>query len=201
MKPKKLNKTVRDHGMWLRGEGGARADLRGVDLSEANLDGVDLCYADLCGVDLSDANLCGADLCRANLCGANLSKANLCGANLCGANLSDANLCGACLSEANLREANLDGVDLTNIKMWGTIGNNREIKSIQTGRYPVAYTSTVMQIGCKRHDISEWWAFDDARINRMDRHALEWWNKWKPILQQIIEVSPAAPAAEQEKPS
>ncbi len=171
MKPKKLNKTVRKHGMWLRGEGGARADLSGADLSDANLDGVDLR-----GADLSDANLRGADLCGADLRGVDLHEADL----------SDANLCYAYLCGADLRGANL-----TNIKMWGTIGNNREIKSIQTGRYPVAYTSMVMQIGCKRHDISDWWAFDDARIDRMDCHALKWWNKWKPILQQIIEVSPA----------
>jgi hypothetical protein len=28
----------------------------------------------------------------------------------------------------------------------------------------------------------------------MDRDALEWWNKWKPIIMQIIEMSPAEPA-------
>ena len=70
-------------------------------------------------------------------------------------------------------------------------------------QYVVTYTDTVMQIGCQRHSISDWWSFDDRRIAEMDgKTALKFWSVWKPILQQIIAASPAeetgyvAPVAE-----
>ena len=62
-----LRTIIDQHGLWLRGEGGSRANLYGADLSRANL------Y----GADLSGANLSGANLSWANLSGANLSWANL----------------------------------------------------------------------------------------------------------------------------
>ena len=109
--------------------------------------------------------------------GANLRGANLEDANLWGANLIDANLCGANLKDANLRGCN---------------GNLIHIKSVFCERYPVAYTADVMQIGCQRHPITDWWEFGDERILEMDGvYALKWWRIWKPILKQIIEMSPA----------
>lgn len=52
MNSDEIKKVLSDHVLWLRGEGGAKADLSG---------------ADLCGADLSRANLSGADLSGANL--------------------------------------------------------------------------------------------------------------------------------------
>ena len=122
---------------------------------------------------------------RANLSDANLSDANLYGADLCGADLRDANLCGADLRDANL---------------LGLTGNLRHIKSLQTETYYITYTSKVIQIGCQRHTIEEWKKFDDKTIRKMDgKKALEWWNKWKPIIMQIIEMSPCKPTKEAEE--
>jgi hypothetical protein len=45
-----------------------------------------------------------------------------------------------------------------------------------------------MSIGCQQHPISEWFGFDDGRIAEMDCKALEFWRRWKPILQQLIKV-------------
>ena len=84
-----LKKILDEHLLWLNGEGGSRADLRG-----ANLFGANLSDADLPGADLSCANLRGADL-----SGADLSCANLRGANLSNANLSNANLSGASMDQ------------------------------------------------------------------------------------------------------
>ena len=133
--------------------------------------------------DLTNANLRGA-----NLRGANLRGANLRGANLRGANLIDANLRGANLRGANLIDANLTGANLT-----GANGNLRHIKSIQTEKYYIAYTATILQIGCQKHKIEEWANFNDETISKMDNGALEWWNKWKPIIMQIIEMAPCEP--------
>ena len=72
-----LRTIIDQHGLWLRGEGGSRANLYGADLSRANLYGADLSRANLYGADLSGANLSGANLSWANLSGANLSWANL----------------------------------------------------------------------------------------------------------------------------
>ena len=88
MNADKLKNILEQHRLWLKDEGGARADLQG-----ANLRG---------------ANLRDADLRDANLQGANLQYANLPGANLRGANLQGANLRGADLRDADLRYANLD---------------------------------------------------------------------------------------------
>ena len=85
MNKTKLDAILDAHGKWLRGDGGARADLSGADLSGADLSG-----ADLSGADLVEANLSGADLSRADLSGADLSRADLSGADLSGADLSGA---------------------------------------------------------------------------------------------------------------
>jgi len=43
------------------------------------------------------------------------------------------------------------------------------------------------------HPIEDWWGFDDTRVTQMDDGALEWWQKWKPVLQRVIAMSPAEP--------
>ena len=168
-----------------------KADLRGANLGSANLRGADLYGADLRGADLGSANLRGADLRGADLRGANLYGADLRGADLGSANLGSANLRGADLYGADLYGADLYGADLYGADLYGATGNMRELKSLQCEKWPVSYTATHMQIGCQMHPLDDWWAFDDARIVQMDIGALKFWRKWKPILQTIIEVSPA----------
>ncbi|HIE4704166.1 TPA: pentapeptide repeat-containing protein, partial [Pseudomonas aeruginosa] len=163
------------------------ANLRGANLIDANLGGADLIDANLIDANLSGANLIDASLRGASLRGANLRGANLRGANLRGANLIDANLSGANLSGAYLSELS---------SMNGLTGNLREVRSVQVDIWPVTYTATHMQIGCQFHLISEWWAFGDDEISGMDPKAPAWWAVWKPILMQIIEVSPAVPGGE-----
>jgi hypothetical protein len=78
--------------------------------------------------------------------------------------------------------------------LMGCNGNLKHMKSVFCEQYPVTYTVDVMQIGCQRHSIAEWWEFDDKRILEMDgKTALKWWRIWKPILKQIIEASPCEP--------
>ena len=95
------------------------------------------------------------------------------------------------LTDADLREAVLDDVKLEGVSLFNTVGNNKQIKTIQAGKYTVNYTNDRMQIDCENHLIEEWFNFTDRQIKRMDRGALTWWRVWKPILKQIIEVSPA----------
>ena len=115
-----LNEILENHKLWLNGEGGECANLRGADLRYANLYNIDLRCADLNSADLNSANLrC------ANLRGANLSGANLNSANLSGASLYNANLRGASLYNANLYSSNLNNANLNNVKTnMYTIGYN-----------------------------------------------------------------------------
>ena len=112
------------------------------------------------------------------------------------ANLTRANLTRANLGGANLTGANLYGANLTGANLYGTTGDLKHIKSIFCDAYPVTYTYDLMQIGCQRHKFEDWWGFGDNRIIEMDgKNALKFWRTWKPILQKIIEVSPATATA------
>ena len=119
---------------------------------------------------------------------ANLNRANLYGANLEGASLEGASLEGANLEGANLNRASLEGANLNRADLYGAIGNKNEIKSLQCDTWSVVLTDTIMQIGCERHSIEEWYDYSDERISQMDPKALTWWIKWKPILKMIIEI-------------
>ena len=181
-----IKQVIIDHGVWLKGQGGVRAilsdaDLRGANLSYANLRGAILSDADLRGANLSDANLSDANLIYADLSYANLSDANLIYADLSYANLSYANLRGADLRGANLSYANLKYC----------IGNMKQVKTLQCDTWLVIYTSTHLNIGCQTHTIDKWFDFSNGEISSMDKEALTWWKVWKPILKNIIEVSPA----------
>ena len=144
-----LKKILDEHLLWLNGEGGSRADLRGANLfganlSDADLRGANLSDADLPGADLSCANLRGADL-----SGADLSCANLRGANLFGANLSDADLPGADLSGANLRDADLSGANLRGADLSGA-SMDQMIWDIHTVFYPLQCPDSGSYIGYKK---------------------------------------------------
>ncbi len=67
-----LRAIIDQHGLWVRGNGGSRADLSRADLSGANLSRADLSGANLSGSDLSSANLSGSDLSSADLIGSDL---------------------------------------------------------------------------------------------------------------------------------
>jgi len=159
------------HGKWLRNEeGGERADLS---------------YSDLRHADLHHANLSFANLRSANLRSADLRSADLSYANLCHADLRYAHLKYANFNHASLRFA---------------YGNAEELKTMHIETYPISYTAEIMQIGCERHPIADWWAFDNERIAEMDdATSLEFWGKWKVILRQIIEMSPATPTGHETK--
>ena len=163
-----LPHILEQHRLWLRGEGGARANLIG-----ANLIGAILSGANLIGANLSDANLS-----RANLIDANLSRANLIGANLIGANLSDANLGGA-----NLGGANLIGANLSDAKWTSEITISRTPLQLYGLAYPVTILDQHIQIGCQLHSTAEWDAFDDEAIAKMDGCAARrFWKEHKAAI-------------------
>ena len=205
MEQSELNIILEEHAKWLKDDStGKRANLSEANLRYANLSRADLRYANLTEANLTDANLTYANLSRADLRYANLREANLTDANLSGADLRYINLREANLSGANLREADLSEADLTytglseadlseadliGADLRGAIGNDREIRTLLTEFYHVTYTSDQMAIGCEQHAITDWFKFDDKRIEAMDEHATEFWTLYKPILITLTNIN------------
>ena len=194
MTQERIKEVIALHEDWLNNKiGGERADLSGANLSGANLGEADLRRANLGEADLRRADLRRADLRRADLSGADLRDTDLREADLSGADLSGADLRIAGLNGAFLTGADLSGADLSGVRLEGIKGDGKYIKSLQLEKYPIAYTPSVLQIGCKNYLISEWVEFDDKKIAQMDSGALEWWKKWKSTIMQTIERDPCEP--------
>ena len=77
-----LNKILKEHKLWLKGEGGKRADLENTNLKDIYLKNTNLEDANLSYANLEDANLRCANLKNSDLRYANLSYANLKGSYL-----------------------------------------------------------------------------------------------------------------------
>ena len=144
MEREKLDKILKNHELWLNGEGGKRADLSGVNLRNANLRYTNLRYANLHSANLMDAdlysaNLYNADLKCANLYNANLRYTNLRYANLHNANLMDADLYSADLYSANLNSVSLYNADLSGANLNSSNLNNANLTNIKTNMYTSGY--------------------------------------------------------------
>ena len=111
MTQEEIAAILADHGRWLRGECGKRADLTGADLTGARLTGARLTGSDLTGADLTRARLTGSDLTRADLTGARLTGADLTGADLTDARLTGADLRGATVKRLLRRATRADGYE------------------------------------------------------------------------------------------
>ena len=154
----------------------------------------DLSNADLSNADLSNADLSNTNLWNTSLRSADLSNCNLSNASLRSADLSNASLWNTSLRSADLSNTSLWNTSLRSADLWNTNGLNKYVKCIQVETYAIAYTSEVMQIGCERHNISEWAGFDDKRILEMDgKAALKFWRKYKDWIFQTIGMCPAKP--------
>ena len=161
------------------------ADLRRADLRHADLRRADLSDADLSDADLRHADLSDADLRHADLSDADLRHADLSDADLSHADLIDANLRHADLRRADLRHADLRHADLSDADLRGAIGNGREIKSAQVDKYLFAWTNTTLEIGCQQHPLKSWLEFDNKKKESFANDAIEYLNKWLPILDSM----------------
>lgn len=135
-----LNKILEEHELWLKDEGGKRADLKFADLSGVNLKDVNLRYADLRYTNLSNVNLRYAnlrytDFRNAYLGHADLKFADLEYADLRHADLGDTNLRYTDLNYADLEYANLREADLRCAKLIGA-----NLKDVRINIYTIGYT-------------------------------------------------------------
>jgi len=178
-----LEKIIKDHTKWIKGEGGKRANLSNTDLSNANFRNVDLIWSDFSGADLRDANLRDADLRDVDL-----SDADLNGADLNNANLRDADLRDVDLRGANLRGADISNADLRNVDLSGADLSNAKFLEVRTDIWVIQVHSDSVRIGCQRHRYTKWMGFSDDEISRMDSRALDWWRVYKPVVKTLIKA-------------
>jgi NDP-sugar pyrophosphorylase family protein len=76
-------------------------------------------------------------------------------------------------------------------KVAGETVATNNVLSIDFDTYDITVTDNHIKIGCQQHTKQQWWSFTDEEISAMDSDAdkaLQWWNKWKPILMAILEV-------------
>ncbi len=161
----------------------------GAYLADANLAGANLARANLADANLADANLAGAYLAGANLAGANLADAYLADANLAGAYLAGAYLAGANLAGAYLAGAYLAGAYLAGAKWRDGVALTKSPIQIFGLKYCVTILDTHMQIDCELHSLTEWAAFDDERIARMDGVASR--HFWKAHRDTLLAIAKA----------
>ena len=129
-----LNKILKEHKLWLKGEGGKRADLENTNLKDVYLKNTNLQYANLKYADLECVNLRGANLRNANLKNVNLQYTNLAEVNLEDANLQYANLEDANLKNANLKNADLQYANLNYANLKGSY-----LEGVKTNMYTIGY--------------------------------------------------------------
>ena len=180
MDQKRLDEILKNHQLWLSGDGGERADLTSMDLTCANLAGeylvgVDFTYAGLTRSNLTEANLAMADLAHADFTDANLADANLARADLSYADFTNANLALANLTRANLTCANLVRTilhhsNLTMANLTGAIfkaDNNKTITIKKHGYFHNIYRyhaipiitkdgEEYVKLGCHLRSVNAW---------------------------------------------
>ena len=174
------------------------ANMRGADLRDANMSGADLRGADMRYANMSGANMIGANMIDANMRGANMIDANIRGAdlrdadmryaNMSGANMRGADLRDANMIDANMRYANMSGADMSDANMSGANMIGAKLAVVQTDIWTVYVQPETIRIGCKYHKASEWFAFTDEEISKMEGRALDWWKKWKAAIKAVHET-------------
>jgi hypothetical protein len=84
------------------------------------------------------------------------------------------------LRDANLRCANLFGADLSCADLFGA-----NLLIYQTDIWNCYIQPDNIRIGCEYHSVTEWFAYDDERISKMESRALDWWKRHKAAIQAI----------------
>lgn len=103
-------------------------------------------------------------------------------ANLTDANLTDVNLKNANLTYTDLRNAKLENADLTDVNLYIAIGDGVRVINIcifDQIKWRIITWNDMLQIGCKKYPIKDWFEFSDDVIDDMDEDALRWWREYK----------------------
>jgi hypothetical protein len=104
-------------------------------------------------------------------------------------------------SEPEGERANLEGANLRGAYLEGAKFDQDTLitlcpLSLNGLMWSVVITDEIMCIGCQRHRIDEWDAFDGLTIARMAGNALSWWREHKPLVMGLARFHQAKCKAE-----
>jgi len=148
--------------------------LQNQSMPEAKLTGCDFSCSDLSGVDFS-----GAMLDRCNFWGVNMNYTCMTRASVKSSNFQNSTLLGASINFSD---------------MAAVTGNGFEIKSAAIDFLPLVYTYTFVQIGSARESLRACQAGNASScFSQYDISTYMQWLKYRPLIQQLIKLSPAIP--------
>lgn len=158
------------------------SDLSNLDYTNKNLKNKNLSNRFIINTVFDNANLSGANLERSVFYGCSFKGTNLTNANLKAANFFGANMTGVYLGDADIED---------------TIGNMREIKSALFDTFPITWITEpdgtyMVQFGCQKRPGDKWKNTSES-INRVHPEGYEWFKKYKELMIEMVESSPAIP--------
>lgn len=108
------------------------------------------------GLDLSEVDLSGAAFEETSLKGCNFKGSRMVSCSFRSSWLTDANLAHAWIQRSNFLGCDMTNVNLYNTETISTVGNGKELKTVNICKYFGVYTTDYLQFNCARKTI-EWW--------------------------------------------
>ena len=101
---------------------------------------------------------------------------------------SDTKFNNTSISQSKFTDAYLDYVDLSNLHDFaGVIGEGKRFLTFRATPWHIVILrkEQIMQIGCQKHTLDEWFGFSVREIDDMSTEAVDFWEYWKPILKLL----------------
>lgn len=140
--------------------------------------------------DLSGHDFEGLDLNRASLLGCNLTDAKFRGANLSTTDFTGSDLTRADLSFCKMSYAILAGATIADNKLCETIGNKKQIKTLQLDSVILTYTWDKIYCDCLSFEFGNWGLLTGVELDILHPAAREWFVKWDEVVRKILIMSP-----------
>lgn len=193
-----INEALDRHELFLKGEGGERAnfeqqDLSGFDFSGRNVSRINFRHADLKDADFSEATCRRTDFRHANLQFANFTKAVALRANFYHADCYAAVMREADFKMCNFRHTQIANADFS----WSDLrdADLRNVRSFCTPTLTImtldgwtAYiTVEAVRIDCKVFDVDHLMQMTDAEMNAIpDEGSLTWLKRYRPLIGEVV---------------
>lgn len=174
-----------------------KLDYEGFDFSNQKFDNLNIECCNFYSTNFSNVTIKNSDirnslfnysrLSKLKLEKVKLKKCDFRGSELDNSSFSDCDLTGC-----NFWEASLLNIRLDNVYLMDTIGNGKEIKSLQIGTFTIVYTCNLLQVGCKIYPIDKWSTFTNRDLLEMGgREAAKFWNYHGDEILNLVRLSPA----------
>ncbi|CAM4037287.1 pentapeptide repeat-containing protein [Campylobacter armoricus] len=185
-----------------------KISLRDANFKEQNLVGLDFNSLDLIGADFTDAILQYCNFQSSIISNANFTTAVLKNAYMqdvianetnfkncslqniisISARFVNCDFSGADLRENNFLKTKILNPVFKNTLISNTIGDMKNICSLQVEKFFISFNSQDIAIGCKQESISWWKNVKNEELNDGREDYTQVWNAYKDILFKIIDI-------------